>query len=166
MASIPGSQYDVYAGGQPISFNDTVGGGFHLEVVYNATGTGNGNMDPGYDGLVYVSNDAGHTVLTMAHGAFKVTDDAANGGGNDHIYLGDGAETIIGATGDTLTGGTGNNQFLDGSQGAETVYGGRDGSEPIWGGTQTLIQGGSGGNETIAGTAGTTVVGGSGGDEF
>src|SRR5439155_6425328 len=109
MASIPGSPYDVYAGGQPIIFNDTVGSGFHLEVVYNATGTGNGSTDPGYDGLVYVSTDAGHTVLTMEHGNYWVTDT----GGNDHIYLGDGAESITGASGDTLTGGTGANQFLD-----------------------------------------------------
>src|ERR1700720_2586397 len=115
MGSIPGSQYDVYAGGQQIFFNDTSGTGFHLEVVYNASGTGNGNIDPGYDGLVYVSTDAGHTVLTMAHGDFKVTDS----GSNDSIYLGDGAETIVGATGDTLYGGTGNNQFLDGTQSAQ-----------------------------------------------
>ena len=117
MASIPGSQYDVYAGGQQIFFNDTSGTGFHLEVVYNATGTGNGFIDPGYDGLVYVSTDAGHTVLTMSHGDFKITDS----GSNDTIYLGDGAETIVGATGDTLYGGTGNNQFLDATQGAQTV---------------------------------------------
>ena len=173
MASITGSQYDVYAGGQTINFGITsdpnnvpppVGGDFNLEVVVNATGTGSYNTASGYQGLAILSTD-GHT-LTLLHGAYWVIDDGANGGGNDHIYLGDGAESVTGASGDTLTGGTGNNQFIDATLGAETVYGGTGGSETIWGGAQTSIQGGSGGNETIVGAAGTTITGGSGGDEF
>src|SRR5438552_16968972 len=168
MASIPGSQYDVYAGGQTINFGDGVqppiGGDFNLEVIVNASGTGSGSTAAGYQGLAYLSTD-GHT-LTLAHGDYQVTDDVNNGGGNGHIYLGDGAETIIGATGDTLTGGTGNNQFLDGSQGAQTVYGGTGGSETIFGGAGTLIYGGSGGDETIAGNVGATVLGGTSGNEF
>src|ERR1700730_225509 len=169
MASIPGSQYDVYAGGQTINFGVTtdpntvpppVGGDFNIEVVVNATGTGSYNTASGYQGLAILSTD-GHT-LTLLHGDYKVTDD----GSNDCIYLGDGAETVVGATGDTLYGGTGNNQFLDASAGNQIVWGGSGGSETIWGGANTYILGGSGGNETIAGKAGSTIQGGSGGDEY
>src|SRR5437868_246778 len=139
MASIPGSQYDVYAGGQTINFGVTndpsnvpppVVGDYNLEVIVNAAGTGTYSTASGYQGVAVMSTD--HHTLTLLHGDYKVTDDAANGGGNDLIYLGDGAETIVGAAGDTLTGGTGDNQFLDGSQGAETVFGGSSGSETIW----------------------------------
>ena len=102
MASIPGSQYDVYAGGQTINFGVTtdpntvpppVGGDFNLEVVVNATGTGSYNTASGYQGLAILSTD-GHT-LTLLHGDYKVTDDGSSGGGNDHIFLGDGAESSI-----------------------------------------------------------------------
>src|SRR5205085_10556037 len=122
------------------------------EVIVNATGTGSFSTASGYDGVAVMSTD--HHTLTLLHGDYKVTDDAANGGGNDQIFLGDGAESVTGAAGDTLTGGTGDNQFLDGTHGAETVIGGTSGSETIWGGANTSIQGGSGGNETIAGKAG------------
>jgi hypothetical protein len=110
MASIPGSQYDVFAGGQTINFGVTtdpnnvpppVGGDFNLEVVVNATGTGSYNTASGYQGLAILSTD-GHT-LTLLHGNYQVTDDGTNGGGNDHIYLGDGAESIIGANGGGLS---------------------------------------------------------------
>src|ERR1700730_5733695 len=99
MVSIPGSQYDVFAGGQTINFGITsdpnnvpppVGGDFNLEVVVNATGTGSYNTASGYQGRAILSTD-GHT-LTLLHGDdYKVTDDGSNGGGNDHIFLGDGA---------------------------------------------------------------------------
>jgi hypothetical protein len=68
MASITGSQYDVYAGGQTINFGITsdpnnvpppVGGDFNLEVVVNATGTGSYNTASGYQGLAILSTD-GH----------------------------------------------------------------------------------------------------------
>jgi Ca2+-binding RTX toxin-like protein len=170
MASIPGSQYDVYAGGQTINFGITTDpnnvppanlNDYNLEVVVNATGTDQGySMASGYEALVVMSND-GHTI-SLVHGDFGLDD----GGTNDTIYLGDGAESVGGGSGDTIHGGTGSSQFIDASKGNQTVFGGTGGSETIWGGANTSITGGSGGDETIAGASGTTIQGGSGGNEF
>ena len=173
MVSIPGSHYDVFAPGQGVNIATTynppsiappVPGEFNLEVIINSTGTGNYTIAPGYQGLA-IESVPGKVVpptLTLLHGDYGVVDS----GSNDLIILGDGAESVGGAVGDTLAGGTGLNQFLDAHLGNQSVTGGSGGTETIWGGTGDTIRGGSGGNETISGRPGDTIIGGSGGNEF
>ena len=172
MASIPGSHYEIFAPGQTVNFGLTydansfappVPGEFNLEVIINATGTGNYPTPPGYQGVL-IESVPGKTIpptVTMLHGDYGLID----AGGNDRIFLGDGSESVQGASGDTLAGGTGLNQFLDAHLGNQSVTGGSGGTETIFGGTGDTIRGGSGGNETIGGRPGDTIIGGSGGNE-
>src|SRR5205814_1272238 len=88
-----------------------------------------------------------------------------NGAGNT-IFLGDGSESIGGAIGDTIQGGSGPNQFLDGHLGHQSITGGTAGNETIWGAATDTVRGGSGGNETIAGVPGETTFGSSGANVF
>ena len=64
MATVPGTHYDVFAPGQVINFGQTydansfappVPGEFNLEVMINATGTGNYATPPGYQGVLIES---------------------------------------------------------------------------------------------------------------
>src|SRR5438477_5031179 len=172
MASIPGSHYDIFAPNQTVDMALTydansaappVSGEFNLEIVINSTGTGNYPTPPGYQGVL-IETPPGKgfpPTLTMLHGNYGLVD----GAGNDRIFLGDGSESIGGALGDTLAGGTGLNQFLDGHLGNQSILGGSGGNETIWGGPGDTIRGGSGGNETIGGAPGDTIQGGSGGNE-
>src|SRR6266480_3581167 len=167
MASIPGSHYEIFAPGQTVNFGLTydansfappVPGEFNLEVIINATGTGNYPTPPGYQGVL-IESVPGKTIpptVTMLHGDYGLID----AGGNDRIFLGDGSESVQGASGDTLAGGTGLNQFLDAHLGNQSVTGGSGGTETIWGGPGDTIHGGSGGNETLAGVSGETITGG------
>src|SRR5690349_6234096 len=172
MAPIPGSHYDIFAPSQTVDMALTydansaappVSGEFNLEVVINSTGTGNYPTPPGYQGVL-IETPPGKGVpptVTMLHGNYGLVD----GGGNDRIFLGDGSESVQGASGDTLAGGTGLNQFLDAHLGNQSVTGGSGGTETIFGGPGDTIHGGSGGNETIGGAPGDTIIGGSGGNE-
>ena len=173
MASIPGSHYDIFAPNQTVDMALTydansaappVSGEFNLEIVINSTGTGNYPTPPGYQGVL-IETPPGKgfpPTLTMLHGNYGLVD----GAGNDRIFLGDGSESIGGALGDTLAGGTGLNQFLDGHLGNQSILGGTAGTETIWGGPGDTIRGGSGGNEFIDGARGNqSIVGGSGGNE-
>src|SRR5436190_10656086 len=166
---MPGSQYVFFAPGQPINVVPTgdppnppppAPGDFNLELVINATGTGSYMRAPGYQGLATRSTD-GHT-LTMLHGDYGAVD---NGAGNT-IFLGDGSESIGGAIGDTIQGGSGPNQFLDGHPGHPPSTGGTAGNETIWGAATDTVRGGTGGNETIAGVPGETTFGSSGANIF
>src|SRR2546423_13693252 len=138
MPNIPGTNYNVFVTtGQTIKFGVTsdpnnppspVPGDFNLEVVVNATGTGTYSTAPGYQGLAILSTDT-HT-LTLLHGDYGVVDNASN----DTIILGDGNETIGGAIGDTVIGGTGASQIIDANRGASRSSGaararGRSGEE-------------------------------------
>src|SRR5207248_4618792 len=117
MASIPGSHYDIFAPNQTVDMALTydansaappVSGEFILEIVINSTGTGNYPTPPGYQGVL-IETPPGKgfpPTLTMLHGNYGLVD----GAGNDRIFLGDGSESIGGALGDTLAGGTGLNQ--------------------------------------------------------
>jgi Ca2+-binding RTX toxin-like protein len=169
MASIPGSHYDIFAPKQSVSFGVTadpntlpppVSGDFNLEVITNASGTGSFATAAGYQGLAILSTNG--NVLTALHGNYGVVD----AGANDLVMLGDGSESIGGAFGDTLVGGTGLSQFLDAHLGGQSVIGGSGGGETIWGGAGDTIQGSAGANVTIGGVAGDTVIGGSSGNEF
>jgi hypothetical protein len=83
----------------------------------------------------------------------------------DTIHGGSNNATVGGVAGVTLIGGSGN-QFLDASQGHQSIIGGSGGNETIWGALTDTIAGGSGGNETIGGVAGETISGGSGANVF
>ena len=96
------------------------------------------------------------------HGDYGLVDT----GGNNLIVLGDGSESIGGATGDTILGGTGPNQFIDGHLGHQSITGGTAGNETIWGAATDTVRGGSGGNETIAGVPGEMIFGSSGANVF
>jgi hypothetical protein len=162
-------QYVFFAPGQAMNAATTtdpnnppppIPGDFNLEVVVNATGTGSYATAPGYQGLAIRSTDS-HT-LTMLHGDYGAVD---NGVG-DTIFLGDGSESIGGASGDTILGGNGANQFLDGHLGHQSIVGGSAGNETIWGAATDTVRGGSGGNETIGGVAGETIFGSTGANVF
>ncbi len=135
-------------------------GQFNLELFNNGTGTGSVATASGYQGVALVSAD-GRTV-SLLHGDYGAVD---NGAGNT-IFLGDGSESIGGAVGDTILGGSGANQFLDGHLGHQSITGGTAGNEMIWGAATDTVRGGGGGNETIAGVPGETTFGSSGANVF
>src|SRR5256714_6426739 len=138
-------------------------GQFNLELFNNGTGTGSVATASGYQGVALVSAD-GRTV-SLLHGDYGLVDSGANGG-NNLIFLGDGSESIGGAVGDTILGGSGANQFLDGHLGHQSITGGTAGNEMIWGRAAETVRGGGGGNETIAGVPGETTFGSSGANVF
>ena len=138
-------------------------GQFNLELFNNGTGTGSIATASGHQGVALVSAD-GRTV-SLLHGDYGLVDSGANGG-NNLIFLGDGSESIGGAVGDTILGGSGANQFLDGHLGHQSITGGTAGNEMIWGAATDTVRGGSGGNETIAGVPGETTFGSSGANVF
>src|SRR6266550_1717638 len=138
-------------------------GQFNLELFNNGTGTGSVATASGYQGVALVTAD-GRTV-SLLHGDYGLVDSGANGG-NNLIFLGDGSESIGGAVGDTILGGSGANQFLDGHLGHQSITGGTAGNEMIWGAATDTVRGGSGGNETIAGVPGETTFGSSGANVF
>src|SRR5207302_10294889 len=141
MASIPGSHYDIFAPNQTVDMALTydansaappVSGEFNLEIVINSTATGNYPTPPGYQGVL-IETPPGKgfpPTLTMLHGNYGLVD----GAGNDRIFLGDGSESIGGALGDTLAGGTGLNQFLHGHLRNQPTLRGTAGTETISGG--------------------------------
>src|SRR5438874_652029 len=156
MASIPGSHYDIFAPNQTVDMALTydansaappVSGEFNLEIVINSTGTGNYPTPPGYQGVL-IETPPGKgfpPTLTMLHGNYGLVD----GAGNDRIFLGDGSESVGGALGDTLAGGTGVNQFLDGHLGNQSILGGTAGTATIGGGPGDTIRAGGGGSALI-----------------
>src|SRR6267154_6743011 len=176
MASIPGSHYNVFVSNQIVNFGMTtdpnnvpapVGGDFNLEVITNASGTGSFSTASGYQGLAVISTNG--SVFTAGHGDYGIQDT----GGNDSIFFGDGNVSVLGATGDTITGGTGGNQFIDAHLGnfspedqnfkspPPLVIGGSAGNTMIWGGVAETIIGGAG-NVTIGGLPTDSIIGGTG----
>ena len=155
MAFIPGTTYDIFVTtGQAIFIGETsdpnnprppVPGDFNVEVILNSTDGGSFTTAPGYQGLAILSTDV--RTLTAAHGDFGIVDS----GGNDSITLGDGNTSVLGASGDTLRGGSGNGQFLDAHLGHQVVFAGSSGNETIWGGVGDGIGVVAGANATIAG---------------
>ena len=148
--------YATSGGNLPVA----ISGQFNLELINNGTGTGSITTAAGYQGAAVASSD-GHT-LSLLHGDYGLVDS----GGSNLVQLGDGSESIGGAIGDTILGGSGPNQFLDGHLGHQSITGGNAGNETIWGAATDTIHGGSGGNETIAGVPGETIIGSSGANVF
>src|ERR1700730_718330 len=126
MAFVPGSYYNIFAGNQVVNFGVTsdpnnvtapVAGDFNLEVITDASGTGSFATASGYQGLAIISTNG--SVFTAAHGNYGVEDT----GGNDRLFAGAGNVSILGAPGDTLTGGNAGNQLLDAHLGKQLVIG-------------------------------------------
>jgi len=121
---------------------ETIGGSNGADLFINATG-GSESIGGGTAGNETVWTAAGDTVQ----------------GGSGNV-------TVGGVSGVIMTGGAGGNQFLDASQGHQSVIGGSGGNETIWGAASDTITAGSGGNETIGGVAGETIGGSNGANVF
>jgi hypothetical protein len=147
MAFIPGTTYDIFVvTGQAIFIGETsdpnnprppIPGDFNLEVILDGSGTGNFTVAAGYQALAVMATP-GAAVFTALHGGYGVVD---TGAGGNKIILGDGNESVRGAPHDTLQGGSGNNQFIDGSAGQQLIFLGGAGNESIFGGPGDTIGG-------------------------
>src|SRR5258708_37828675 len=153
MASVTGGQYQQYlftAPSQDLNLVTTPDGKnlppptvntFNLELVISPKNTP--TTSPLYDGGAYFkSGDV--QALHLLNGDFQVVDDSTQGGGNDAIFAGSGNQTIIGAPGDTITGGNGAGE-LDGSAGSIVITPGKNGTYTIIGGADATITGRRGG---------------------
>ena len=139
-----------------------VPGDFNLEVILSDSGTGNFTVAGGYQALAVMATPGG-AVFTARHGDYGVID---TGIGGNKVILGDGNESVRGAPHDTLQGGSGNNQFLDGSAGQQLIFLGGAGNDSVFGGFGDTIGGAFGANITIRGAPGDTIGGPSGGNQF
>lgn len=174
--SIPPSTQQVILGinnGTAPVFPGPVTGDFNIEVFTSPTVTGVPAPDSGFQASVtdpngtLSSNFLTGTVLTLGGGNYELTDSITGSASQSpaRITLGSGNQTVVGANGDTLVGGSAA-QILDALLGNETVIGG-SGNESIWGGGAGVdsIVGGTGFNQQIViTTSGTTVVAGTGGN--
>jgi hypothetical protein len=136
--------------GNGVPFPAAVSGAFNIEVFTAGTQT---TADPGFQAT---ATDPGAQVLgglltgsplVLSGGSYVVTDTVV---GSSHtpgsITLGSGAQTIVGAAGDSLTGGSGSS-VLNAIAGTENVVGGT---------AAYSVFGGAG--DTIVGNAGATSV--------
>ena len=139
---------------------------FDIEVFTNPTVSGVPGPETGFQASIA---DAGGTLengfltgtgLRLGGGDLLVVDSVtgASGQGPAIITLGGGNQTVLGARGDTLVGGSGA-QILSALIGGETVVGG-GGDASIWGGANDSIVAGTGGEQIVVTGAGTTVVAG------
>jgi hypothetical protein len=182
MASPIGGQF-IFSASQPVILginNGTgiapgpVAGDLNIEVftALSPTVTAVPSPDTGWDqavvdhGATIVNNFLTGTHLILGAGDYMVSDLATGAAGQTpaEIDAGSGAQTVIGNGGDTLNGGSGNNQILDALAGSETVTGG-SGIESIWGAGGSSVTGGSGSEQIVITGAATTVVAGSSGSE-
>ena len=150
------------------------------------TGFQAGAIDPG--GTLVALGSGGAltgTTLQLFTGNYLLTDSVVSGSGQSAatIILGSGDQTVVGAPGDTLQGGSGPQQVLNGVQqfsGAETILGG-SGATTVYGGPgdsvvagagSTYIDGtagkmsirvGTGGTDSIVGTTSTNTISGAAG---
>ena len=141
-------------------------GAFNIEVFTNPTVNGVPGPELGFQASLV---DPGGTLengfltgtgLRLGSGALLVVDSVtgAAGQGPAMITLGNSNQTVVGATGDTLVGGSGA-QVLSALLGGETVIGG-GGDESIWGGAKDSILAGTGADQIVVTGPGTTVVAG------
>jgi hypothetical protein len=156
-------------------FPAAVSGNFNIEVFTNTPATTVTAVDAGFqsgvidpNGTLVAPGALTGTTLTLATGNYLLTDSVISGSGQSPatIILGSGNQTVVGAPGDTLQGGSGT-QVLNGIQqfsGAETILGG-SGATTVYGGPGDSVVAGSG-SAYIDGTAGKMHIGvGSGGTD-
>jgi hypothetical protein len=138
----------------------------NIEVFTNTTVPGVPNADPGFQSSI---NDPGGTLemgfltgtdIRLGGADLLVVDSVTGfaGQGPSKFTLISGNHTVIGASGDTLVGGSGN-QILSALAGNQTVIGGT-GNASIWGGANDSIALGTGNQQVVVTGPGTIVVGG------
>jgi hypothetical protein len=173
---LSGTILGVNDGTNPV-FPAAVAGSFNVEVFTAAgvttptplaAGFQAGVLDPGGN-LVTAPGFLTGTTLTLATGDYLVVDSVtgAAGQGTANIVLGSGNQTVVGAPGDTIQGGSGAqviNAITQFSGGAEAIFGG-SGPTTVFGGPGDSVLAGSG-SAYIDGTAGKMAIGvGSGGTD-
>ncbi|HVH82577.1 MAG TPA: NF038122 family metalloprotease, partial [Stellaceae bacterium] len=126
--------------------NETVGGVPGNTVI---GGTGTEFIDGSQGNQSISGGSAGNETIWAGAG------DVINGGTGGNV-------TIGGVPNDTITGGSAAAEFIDGSEGNQSITGGSSGNETIWGGAGDTINGGSGGNVLIGGAPGDTLTGANG----
>jgi hypothetical protein len=156
------------------TFPPPIPGKANVEIFTNPTVTGQPgipNPNAGFQFSIVDENgtlDNGFltgTNLRLGGGDFLAVDSVT---GSDlqspsKIQLGSGKQTVVGAKGDTLIGGTGA-QIFSALLGNQTVIGGT-GNESIWGGANDSIVAGTGANQQIVVTgSGATIVAGKSGN--
>ena len=167
MVASPGSQYIFFAPGQKVNIVVTpdgnnlplgINGAFNLELVTSPPAPSQFGVEftRGYQSAVLLPGGTGQ-VAQMLSGNYGVNDTT---GGNAISMLGNGAQTIIGARGDTITGGSGND-LLNAIAGAQLVLAG-SGATTVFGGVGDTITG-SNGTVYIDGTAGGQLISGGNG---
>src|SRR5579864_317020 len=155
-------------------FPAPVSGNFNIEVFAATSATTVTAVDAGFQDGVIDSNGTlvapgalTGTILRLATGNYLLTDSVISGSGQTPatIILGSGNQTVVGAPGDTLQGGSGTqilNAITQFAGGAETIIGG-SGPTTVFGGPGDSVVAGSG-STYIDGTAGKMHIGvGSGG---
>jgi hypothetical protein len=149
-------------------FPTPVAGNFNIEVFAATSATTVTAIDAGFQAGVIDANGTlvapgalTGTILRLATGDYLLTDSVISGSGQTPatIILGSGNQTVVGAPGDTLQGGSGT-QVLNAVQqfvgGAETIIGG-SGPTTVYGGPGDSVVAGSG-NTYIDGTAGKMAI--------
>jgi hypothetical protein len=155
--SVPGQTVNVISTTSGSNLPAPISGRFNVELVTSPTGT-NYSTPVGFQGVAILPGGGGKN-LQLLGGNFAVTD---TGSGNS-ITGGSGAQTIIGAPSDTITGGSAIT-WIDGSAGQQTISGGT-GSNLLIGGAGDIIIGSAGaGTAAISGARGDAIIGGYGWD--
>jgi hypothetical protein len=134
-----------------------VSGDFNLEVITVPT-QASYPVPSGFQGVAVFTGGTGKT-LTLLAGNINVSDS----GPADSIVGGPGFSTIGGGQRDTIVGGS-NNEFIDGTQGYESITGGSAGDETIFGGSFDTVAAGAAAAVAIGGVPFDTLIGGTGTD--
>lgn len=148
-------------------FPTPVGANFNIEVFTNATVSTLPTLDTGFQagaidkgGTLVAPGFLTGTQLQLFTGNYVITDANVNGRAPATITLGSGNQTIFGAGGDTLNGGSGTAVFADivqFSSGAETITSTGSGPATVFGAPGDVVNAGSG-PTYIDGTAGGMAI--------
>jgi hypothetical protein len=152
----PGNQLNLVFTADGSNPPPAVSGAFNLEVIASPT-QASYPLPGGYQGLAIFPGGTGKA-LTLLAGNINVSDS----GPGDSIVGGPGFSTIGGGQFDTIVGGS-NNEFIDGTQGFESITGGSAGNETIYGGLDDIVAAGAA-NATIGGDQYDILTGGTGTD--
>ncbi|HEX3952773.1 MAG TPA: hypothetical protein VHW90_04315, partial [Stellaceae bacterium] len=114
----PGTQYVFFAQGQSVAVARTpdgstnlaqpVGGAFNLELVTSPSGS-TPSLAGGFSAVAFLPGGTGQA-LSMESGNYGVAD---TGTGDAITLTGSGAQTVIGAIGDSITGGVGGSDLIN-----------------------------------------------------
>jgi hypothetical protein len=172
-STLAGVGLGLFDGTNPIS-PAAVAGNFNIEVFTSVSGNTLPALDTGFqagvidNGATLTNNFLTGSVLQLFTGDYALTDSVTGANTPAFIALGTGNQSVVGAGGDTIQGGSGTqvlNAITNFAAGAETVIGG-SGPTTVYGGPGNLVIAGSG-DTYIDGTAGKmTIQVGSGGTDL